>query len=62
MRYVEDFIGAIKTRQAEIASSLTAGQAVNYESYKRLVGHHAGLGEALMILDNLLKEDDDGNE
>lgn len=62
MRYVEDFIGAIKTRQAEIASSLTAGQAVDYESYKHLVGHHAGLGEALMILDGLLKEDDDGNK
>jgi hypothetical protein len=59
MRYVEDFISAVKTRQAEIASSLTAGKAVNYESYKHLVGHHTGLGEALMILENLLKEDDD---
>ena len=62
MRYVEDFIGAIKIRQAEIASSLTAGYAVDYESYCRLVGHHAGLEEALMILENLLKEDDDGNK
>jgi hypothetical protein len=62
MRYVEDFIGGIKVRQAEISRSLTAGTAVDYDSYCRLVGHHAGLEEALMILENLLKEDDDGNE
>jgi hypothetical protein len=59
MRYVEDFIGAIKERQAEIAVSLTAGQAVNFETYQRLVGQHAGLNEALLILDNLLKETDE---
>lgn len=59
MRYVEDFIGAIKVRQAEIASSLTGGQAVNFETYQRLVGQYAGLNEALQILDNLLKEDDE---
>jgi hypothetical protein len=59
MRYVEDFIGAIKTRQAEIASSLTAGNAVNYESYQRLVGQHAGLEEALDLLNNLLKEENE---
>jgi len=59
MRYVEDFISAIKVRQAEIASSLTAGHAVNYETYQRLVGIHAGLEEALIILNNLLKEDNE---
>jgi hypothetical protein len=59
MRYIEDFIGAIKARQAEIASSLTAGNAVNFETYQRLVGQHAGLAEALEVLNNLLKEDDE---
>lgn len=59
MRYVEDFIGAIKVRQAEIASSLTAGHAVDYAAYQRLVGQNAGLEEALQILNNLLKEDDE---
>ena len=59
MRYIEDFIGAIKARQAEIASSLTAGNAVNFEPYQRLVGQHAGLAEALEVLNNLLKEDDE---
>lgn len=59
MRYESDFIGAIKVRQAEIASSLTAGRAVNFETYQRLVGHHAGLEEALQILNDLLKEEDE---
>lgn len=59
MRYVEDFIGVIKVRQAEIASSLVSGNAVNFETYQRLVGQHQGLEEALNILNNLLKEDDE---
>ena len=59
MRYVEDFIGAIKVRQAEIASSMIAGNVVNFETYQRLVGQYAGLQEALEILNNLLKDDDE---
>jgi hypothetical protein len=59
MRYVEDFIGAIKVRQAEIASSLVAGNAVNFETYQRLVGQHQGLEEALITLNNLLKDEDE---
>jgi hypothetical protein len=51
-------IGGIKARQAEIASSLVAGNATNWESYIRLVGHNAGLQEALDILNNLMKEDE----
>jgi hypothetical protein len=59
MRTLSDLIGGIKTRQAEIASSLVAGNATNWESYIRLVGHNAGLQEALDILNNLMKEDED---
>lgn len=59
MRYVEDFIGAIKDRQAEISRSVTAGNAVNFDAYQRLVGQHAGLEEALQILNDLLKENDE---
>ena len=59
MRTISDLIGGIKARQAEIASSLVAGNATNWESYIRLVGHNAGLQEALDILDNLMKEDND---
>jgi hypothetical protein len=58
MRYVSDFIGAVKARQTEIADSLVAGNCINYESYQRLVGTHAGLEEALEILNNLLKEEE----
>jgi hypothetical protein len=59
MRYVEDFIDQVKVRQAEIANSLTAGHAVNFETYQRLVGQYAGLEEALQILNNLLKEENE---
>ncbi len=59
MRYESDFIGAIKVRQAEIASSLTAGHVVNFETYQRLVGQYAGLEQALNILNDLLKEEDE---
>jgi hypothetical protein len=57
MKTVSDFIGMIKTRQAEIASSLAAGNAADWESYHRMVGHNAGLQEALDVLDNLMKEE-----
>ena len=59
MRTVEDLIGTIKTRQAEIAASLAGGTATTWESYQRLVGQNQGLQEALDILNNLLKEDDE---
>lgn len=59
MKTLGDLIGGVKTKQAEIAASLVAGNAANWESYTRLVGYHAGLQEALDILDNLMKEDDD---
>jgi hypothetical protein len=56
MRYVSDLIGAIESRQRTIAQSLVNGNAVNFESYQRLVGQHQGLAEALVILNDLLKE------
>jgi hypothetical protein len=58
MRTISDLIGGIKVRQAEIALSLVAGNATNWESYMRLVGHNAGLQESLDILNNLMKEDE----
>ena len=59
MNTVGDLIGAMKSRQAEIAASLAVGNAANWETYQRMVGHYQGLSEALDILDKLLKEDDD---
>jgi len=58
MRYVSDLIHAIKVRRAEVGESIADGNASNYESYQRLVGQRQGLQEALNILDNLLKEDE----
>lgn len=59
MRYVSDFIGAVKARRAEITESIAAGNCVNFESYQRLVGQLQGLDESLAILNNLLKEPDE---
>jgi hypothetical protein len=59
MNTIGDLIGALKSRQAEIAASLAAGNAANWESYHRMVGHFAGLQEALDILNKLLKDEDE---
>lgn len=59
MNTISDLIGGIKLRQAEIAASLAAGNAVSWETYQRLVGEHSGLNQALDILNKLLKEDED---
>jgi hypothetical protein len=61
MRYISDIIDAVKARQAEIGNSLVSGHIVNFETYQRLVGQHQGLEEALQIINNLLKEDDESN-
>ena len=61
MRYISDFIGAVKARQTEITESVIAGNCMTYEAYQRLVGTHAGLEEALEILNNLLKEEEDND-
>ena len=58
MRTLNDLIGAIKDKQAEIGNSLLSGFVVNFETYQRLVGQNQGLQEALDILNNLLKEEE----
>ena len=59
MKTLSDLIGGIKSRQAEIAASLAAGNAANWETYHRMVGHFQGLQESLEILSNLMKEDEE---
>jgi hypothetical protein len=58
MRYVEDFIGAVKARKAEVAESLSQGNAADYAAYQRLCGVIQGMQASLDILENLLREDD----
>lgn len=59
MRYVEDFIGAVKARKAEVAESLAHGNAPDYAAYQRLCGVIQGMQASLDILDNLLREEED---
>jgi hypothetical protein len=59
VKTIGDLIGAISSRQAEIASSLAVGNAANWETYQRMIGQYAGLGEALAILNELMKDDDE---
>ena len=59
MRYVADFIGAVKARQALLQQSMSQGNLVDWAAYQRLVGEYQGLEQALSILNNLLKEDDE---
>jgi hypothetical protein len=61
MNTIGDLIGALKSRQAEIAVSLAGGNASTWEAYQRMVGHNFGLQEALEILNKLLKDEDDSN-
>lgn len=59
MNTIGDLIGALKSRQAEIAASLAGGNASTWETYQRMVGHNLGLQESLDIINKLLKDDDE---
>lgn len=59
MRYTADFIGAVKARQALIQQSMSQGNPVDWSAYQRLVGEYQGLEQALTILNNLLREEDE---
>lgn len=52
-----NLIGLIKRRREEIALALADGNAINIESYQRMVGLYQGLGEALDMIDSLLEEE-----
>ena len=56
MSTIGDLISGVKKRQADISLSLVSGNAINFETYQRLVGQYQGLQEALDILDNIMKE------
>lgn len=56
---IRDLIGAIEVRMAEIRLSLALGNAVNIESYQRMVGQYQGLQDALDIINNMLKKEEE---
>ena len=59
MKTLNDLISGIKVSQSEIALSLANGNAPTWEAYQRMVGEYRGLQDALDILNNLLREDDE---
>jgi hypothetical protein len=46
-------------RQANIASSLAAGNVASWETYQRTVGTNLGLQETLDLINKMLKEDEE---
>lgn len=59
MKIIGDLIGALKSRQAEIAASLASGNASTWEAYQRMVGQFQGIQESLDILNKLLKDENE---
>jgi hypothetical protein len=59
MTFTEELIRMLETKRSEIAASLAAGNATNWESYNRIVGQNQGLTEALGMINFLLKEEDE---
>ena len=59
MGAISDLIAGIKASQSQLALSLAQGNASTWEAYQRMVGQHQGLSEALDILNNILKEEDE---
>lgn len=59
MGTVGDLIAGIKASQSQLALSLAQGNASTWEAYQRMVGQYQGLSEALDILNNILKEEDE---
>lgn len=54
---IASVIHVVKLRQAEIATSLASGNAINWESYQRMVGEHQGLQFVLDSIDKMLDEE-----
>mgnify|MGYP003340379440 CR=1 FL=1 len=59
MATISDLIGGLKAAQSELALALARGSAPTWEAYQRMVGQHQGVQDALDLIDQLLKEDDD---
>jgi len=58
--FISEIIRRVRDEQKKLAETLTAGSNVNsYEDYQRLVGRHEGLKEALDIIDDILREDEE---
>lgn len=58
--FVSEIIGRVKTEQATLADTVTAGINVNsFDDYQRLVGRYEGFKVVLDIIDEILTGDDE---
>jgi hypothetical protein len=55
---INALIHVIKLRQAEIGMSLAQGNAVNWESYQRMVGEAQGIQFTLDAIDRILEQEE----
>jgi len=57
---ISELIGRLKEAGDELSQAITAGVNIHtFDDYRRLVGRHEGLMEALGIINDLLTEDDE---
>ena len=55
---ISELIGRLKEAGDELSQAITAGINIHsFDDYRRMVGRHEGLMEALDIINNLLTED-----
>jgi hypothetical protein len=57
---ISELIGRLKEAGDELSQAITAGINIHsFDDYRRLVGRHEGLMQALDIINDLLTEDNE---
>jgi hypothetical protein len=57
---ISELIGRLKEAGDELSQAITAGVNIHsFDDYRRLVGRHEGLIQALDIINDLLTEDNE---
>ena len=57
---ISELIGRLKEAGDELSQAITAGVNIHsFDDYRRLVGRHEGLMQALDIINDLLTEDNE---
>lgn len=56
IKFTDHLKKVIKTRQSDISSAISNGNAKSYDEYKQLVGEHLAYTNILQELSDLLKK------
>ena len=56
--FIGDLITQVKEMKVDIGESLASGQAMNWESYQRMVGINIGLQKVLDMIEQQLQEEE----